>query len=85
MKKDIISKEAVKTLVIDIAKFILKLEIDSLEFLDKEFQRVEDRRADVVACVDDKYILHIEIQNNNDKNMPARMLRYLLDIKAYVM
>jgi len=81
MSKDIVSKEIVKKLVIDIAKYILNIEINDLEFIDKELQRVEDRRADVVANVDNSYILHIEIQNSNDKNMSIRMMRYYTDIK----
>jgi hypothetical protein len=81
MDKDIISKEAIKTLVIDIAKYILEIELDDIEFIDKELQRIEDRRADVVAIVDNSYILHLEIQNSNDKDMHHRMLRYYTDIK----
>ena len=80
-KKDIISKEALNTLVLDIVKYILKFDVKHLTLIDKEFQRVEDRRADVVANVDDKYILHLEIQNQNDKTMPLRMMRYYTDIK----
>jgi len=80
MSKDEISKEIIKSIVKDIAKYILKVDINKLEFLDNEKQRVETRRADVVAIVDDSFILHLEIQNNNDKSMPFRMLRYWLDI-----
>ena len=78
--KDNVSKEVVETLIKDIAKYILGIEIDNYEFLDKESQRIESRRADVVVKVDNKFILHIEIQNDNDKNMHIRMLRYLSDI-----
>ena len=80
-KKDIVSKEIVTKLVKEIAKYILNIEVNNLTLLDKEFQRVEDRRADVVANVDNKYILHIEIQNNNHKQMELRMMRYYTDIK----
>ncbi|NWF66284.1 MAG: hypothetical protein HXX81_02330 [Campylobacterales bacterium] len=80
MNKDVISKEAIKTLVIDIAKYILEIEINQIEFLDKELQRIEDRRADIVAKIDNSYILHLEIQNSNDKYMHLRMLRYFTDI-----
>ena len=79
--KDIISKDAINTLIIDIAKYILKIDVQTLTLIDKEFQRVEDRKADVVANIDDKFILHLEIQNQNDKNMPLRMMRYYTDIK----
>ena len=78
--KDQVSKEVVETLIIDIAKYILGIEIKELEFLDKESQRVESRRADVVIKVNNQFILHMEIQNSNDKTMPIRMLRYLGDI-----
>jgi len=81
MKKDLISKEILTTIIKDIAKYILKLDIKEIEFLNTEKNRLEQRRADVVAKVDNSYILHLEIQNNNDKNMPLRMLRYFLDIR----
>jgi hypothetical protein len=37
MNKDTISKDAVETLIKDIAKYILNIEISQMEFLDKEF------------------------------------------------
>ncbi len=83
MKKDIVAKEIINTITKDIAKYILKLDIDDIELIDKEVQRVERREADIVAkCkIDSKEaILHIEIQNNNDKTMPYRMIRYYIDI-----
>ena len=84
-KKDIISKQLIQRIAVDIAVYLLKLDIKSedLELLATEQQRVEDRRADLVAKVkqqDNEYILHIEIQNNNDPTMPLRMLRYYTDI-----
>ena len=81
MKKDTISKEIIKSIVQDISKHILKIEIESLEFIETEQQRVESRRADIVAKVNDDFVLHLEIQNQNDMQMPYRMLRYWLDIK----
>ncbi len=87
-QKDIVSKHAIRHIAIDVARLLLKLDIDadSLELLNTEQQRVEDRRADLVAKVrergnDQKFILHIEIQNNNQRQMPWRMLRYLTDIR----
>ncbi len=84
MKKDITTKEAIQTITKDIATHILQLNIDNdIKFIDKELKRVEKREADIVAlCKIDgkKSILHIEIQNNNDKTMPLRMLRYFVDI-----
>ena len=84
-KKDIISKQLIQRIAVDLAVYLLKLDINSedLELLATEQQRVEDRRADLVAKVrqaKSEFILHIEIQNNNDATMVLRMLRYYTDI-----
>ena len=54
------------------------------ELLSNEQARIESRRADLVARVreaeGENYILHIEIQNDNQRDMPLRMLRYYSDI-----
>jgi len=84
MKKDITTKDTIKTITQDISKYILNLDVKNIEFIDKELQRVEKREADIVAkCEIDNInsILHIEIQNSNDKTMSSRMLRYYTDIK----
>ncbi len=84
MKKDITAKNTIKTITQDIAKYILELNVTDIEFVDKELQRIEKREADIVAlCRVDgtKAILHLEIQNDNDKTMHHRMLRYYTDIK----
>jgi len=84
MKKDITTKETIKTITQDISKYILHLDVTDIEFVDKELQRVEKREADIVAlCKVDgvESILHLEIQNDNDKTMSKRMLRYYTDIK----
>ena len=82
MKKDIISKTIIKTIIKDISKYILKRDIgEDFEFIDKEFERIESRRADVVLRVKNEYILHIELQSNYESKMRYRMLRYWLDIK----
>lgn len=84
MKKDITTKETIKTITQDIAKYILELDIKDIEFVDKELQRIEKREADIVALCSingTKGILHLEIQNDNDKTMHHRMLRYYTDIK----
>lgn len=85
--KDIVSKQALSHLAGDIANLLLHLNVatDSVELLDTEQQRVELRRADLVARMhketsDDPFILHIEIQNANDPSMASRMLRYFADI-----
>ncbi len=84
MKKDITTKDTIKTITQDIAKYILELEVTDIEFVDKELQRIEKREADIVALCKvngTKAILHLEIQNDNDKTMHHRMLRYYTDIK----
>ncbi|MEA2027756.1 MAG: hypothetical protein U9N49_02110 [Campylobacterota bacterium] len=84
MKKDITTKDTIKTITQDIAKYILELEVTDIEFVDKELQRIEKREADIVAhCKIDgvEAILHLEIQNDNDLTMHRRMLRYYNDIK----
>jgi len=63
------------------------LKLHDVQLLDTEQQRIEDRRADLVARVQDEagnnFILHIEIQNQNQSIIPIRMLRYLTDIKLH--
>ena len=83
MKKDVTTKEVIKTIAEDIAIYILKLNITDVDFIDKEFQRIKKREADVVAlCEIDgvKSVFHLEIQNNNDATMHRRMLRYYVEI-----
>ena len=87
-KKDIVSKQVIKHLTVDLAHYLLNLDIDPdrLELLQTEQQRIEDRRADLVALAVDRatageFILHIEIQNDNQAEMPLRMLRYYTDIR----
>lgn len=86
--KDIISKSVLGHLAADIANLLLGLgvDMDAVELLDTEQQRVEQRRADLVARMrrqadGENFILHIEIQNQNDNTMPLRMLRYFTDIQ----
>jgi hypothetical protein len=69
VKKDAI-KKLIKTLLVkDISKYILGIELDEFEFLDKEFERIKSRRADIVLNVKNEYILHIELQSNYDAKM----------------
>lgn len=83
-KKDIISKEIFKRILVDIATYIFKLDLASVELIETEQQRIEDRRNDLTAKVVDssgqRFILHLEIQNQNQDLMPHRMLRYFSDI-----
>jgi len=85
-KKDIISKQIIKRIAVDIAIYLLHLDInpDEVELLSTEQQRVEDRRADLVVKLkyrtQESFILHVEIQNSNEQRMPLRMMRYYTDI-----
>jgi len=82
LNKDIVSKEVVKSVLLELARSLFGLNIQNIVLIDEEFERVESRRADIVAIADENKILHIEIQTNYDKLMPIRMLRYYTDIKA---
>ncbi len=77
--KDITSKYILKHIVLDLAQYLLNMKLDSAEILETEKQRVEERRADLVVKATQKnneFILHIEVQNDNQSKMPIRMLRY---------
>jgi predicted transposase YdaD len=81
--KDIVSKRLLKQMTQGLARLLLGLELTDVEILETQHQRIEERRADLVAKVKEhgnSYILHIEIQNHNQSTMPTRMLRYLTDI-----
>ncbi|MBE0469759.1 MAG: hypothetical protein IBX55_09670 [Methyloprofundus sp.] len=84
-EKDIISKQIFKRILVDVATYLFGLELQSAELLETEQQRIEDRRADLCARVVDKdqqaFILHLEIQNQNQRIMPERMLRYFTDLR----
>lgn len=82
--KDIISKRLLKRLAADMARILLKLEVDEVDVVETQSQRVEERRADLVVKArsgNNHYLLHIEIQNHNEPAMPWRMLRYRTDIR----
>ncbi len=80
MKKDTILKDITKETIREILRYIIKIEAKNIEFLNIEFQKIEVRKADVLVKADDK-IIHIEFQNQNDKRMLYRELRYFLEIK----
>ncbi len=82
--KDIVSKHLLKRIAIDMAIYLFNLKVSDAELLETEFQRVEDRRADLLLHVTtpQAFLLHIEVQNDNHAHMPERMLRYRLDIHA---
>ena len=82
--KDIVSKDLLKRLVLDMAEHLFGQPLCDAEILNEEHQRIEDRRADLVVRATepggDRFLLHIEIQNGNDPAMPLRMMRYYTDI-----
>ncbi len=84
-KQDVISKSILKRIFVDVATYLFGLKLHDVQLLETEQQRIEERRADLVARVLDdngkKFILHIEIQNQNHRKMATRMLRYLTDIR----
>jgi len=47
------------------------------EILDISFPKVEERRVDLLAKLEDDTLFHLEIQSTNDPSMPKRMLKYL--------
>nr|VFJ60723.1 MAG: hypothetical protein BECKFW1821A_GA0114235_110615 [Candidatus Kentron sp. FW] len=85
-KKDIVSKEIIGKLAAYLAIYLLDLSIDPdyQEAKGTEHQRVEVRRADLVVKLreqgGDPFLLHIEIQDTNDPQMPVRMMRYMTDV-----
>ena len=48
-KKDIISKSIFKRIGLDIAHLLLHLDIKDIELIETQYQRIEERRADLVA------------------------------------
>ena len=82
--KDLISKQLLQRLLIGFGNRLFDLNIVEAELLSNEQARIESRRADLVARVREatgkSYILHVEIQNDNQRDMPLRMLRYYSDI-----
>jgi len=82
--KDIISRDTLKRLTTDLARHLLGIDGEAVELLETQHQRVEDRRADLVARMrradGEEFLLHVEIANNNATDMPLRMLRYYTDI-----
>ena len=80
MKYDIVTKTIIKEIAYDISKYIIGIEVDkNLTLLEQEFDVVEKRESDILFQSTDN-IIHIEMQNSNNKDMPIRMLRYYSDI-----
>ncbi|NPA53143.1 MAG: hypothetical protein GXO21_00580 [Aquificae bacterium] len=51
------------------------------KILDNTFPAVKERKADLILELEDGSIFHLELQTQNDKSMPFRMLEYYLLLK----
>ena len=82
--KDLISKRLLQRLLIGFGNRLFDLNIVEAKLLSNEQARIESRRADLIARVKEadgkRYILHVEIQNDNRRDMSLRMMRYYTDI-----
>ena len=81
-KESFVYDRTLRELLQDIPTAFIKLLINkkAVKMLDSKFPNVEEKEADLVVELEDKEILHIEIQTTNDNNMPHRMLYYALMI-----
>ncbi len=52
------------------------------KLLDTSLPQVKERRADFLVELEDGSIFHLELQTQNDKNMPFRMLEYFVLISS---
>ena len=86
--KDIIGRDTLKRLTSDLARHLLGIDGEAIALLETQNQRVEDRRADLVARMrasdGGEFLLHVELVNNNRADMPLRMLRYYTDIRLAI-
>lgn len=69
--KDVISKQLLKRIVKDVSTYLLKLNLSKIEILETVHQRVEERRADMVALVE-------QMPTADEKEQP---LYYILRLK----
>ena len=54
---------------------------DAKKLLETKYPKVEEKQADLVVLLHDNTIFHLELQLDNDKSMPIRMLYYALLIE----
>jgi len=50
----------------------------AVKILDNTFPSVKERKADLILEMEDSSIFHLELQTNNDNDMPFRMAEYLI-------
>ena len=67
-------RELFQTVPTALIKMLVKRDIK--EILDISFPKIEERRVDLLARLDNDELFHLEIQSTNCPNMPARMLNY---------
>ncbi|SFD01776.1 conserved hypothetical protein (putative transposase or invertase) [Chitinophaga sp. CF118] len=77
---DKIIKENMDAALPGIMKDVLNLEVSNSEAIPDSIQYTKERRPDVLKKITDRnnneYVLHIEWQSQNDKNMAYRMAEY---------
>ncbi len=83
-KYDISLKDVFSGLEMEFTKAFLGFEIKEAKALNIELQKIEEVKADYVCKIKDtsdkEFILHIEFQSDNHKQMHFRMLRYLTEL-----
>ena len=79
MKYDLTLKELFQQLPQELFKILVGQQ--PKEILAVEYPAVKDRRPDLVSRLEDDTIYHLELQSDNDKEMPWRMLEYYSLIK----
>jgi predicted transposase/invertase (TIGR01784 family) len=95
-KYDKIVKENMESVLPVFMKDVLRLDISASREIPDDLQQTKERKPDVLKKITDRhnrtFILHIEWQSQNDKNMAYRMAeyavmlyrRYRLPVKQYV-
>lgn len=82
---DRIIKENLRGIVNVLIKNVIGIKSKKIKTLETKFQRTEERKADFILEIHplkgERFILHIEFQSDNDRNMILRMMRYWLFIK----
>jgi predicted transposase/invertase (TIGR01784 family) len=83
-KYDISLKDVFSGLEVEFTKAFLGFEIKEAEALNVELQKIEEVKADYICKIKDnedkEFILHIEFQSDNHRQMHIRMLRYLTEL-----
>jgi len=78
---DRIIQENINALALGIIKRTLGLEIKDFQPVDRKIQKTHERETDFLVIVQDEnthqpYMIHIEFQTTNDKDMAQRMYMY---------